>query len=168
MFKSLLLAVAVITAPLAVDAQEAILPETLDVFDGTQVALDDLKWVARPVVVFADSPLDPSFTEQLALLAARPDALAARDVVVIADTDPDERSELRTKLRPRGFALVVIDKDAQVMLRKPTPWDVREITRAIDKTPLRQQEIRDGTGGLLEVRALELARYAARIEQLGE
>ena len=34
-----------------------------------------------------------------------------------------------------------MDKDGQVKLRKPFPWDVREISRAIDKFPLRRQEI---------------------------
>ena len=39
--------------------------------------------------------------------------------------------------------LALIDKDGGVKLRKPFPWDVREITRSIDKMPLRQQELRD-------------------------
>ena len=36
--------------------------------------------------------------------------------------------------------------DGQVKLRKPLPWDVRELTRSIDKMPLRQQEIDEGRG----------------------
>ena len=64
-------------------------------------------------------------------------------MVVITDTDPDAKSALRTKLRPRGFMLVLIGKDGGVKLRKPAPWDVRELTRVIDKTPERQQEVRD-------------------------
>ncbi|WP_417262803.1 DUF4174 domain-containing protein [Celeribacter sp.] len=106
--------------------------------------LSDFKWAARVLVVFADSPLDPSFSDQIALLENRPDALLERDVVVLTDTDPDARSPIRTALRPRGFALVIVDKDGRVMLRKPAPWNVREITRAIDKTPLRQQELESG------------------------
>ena len=38
---------------------------------------------------------------------------------------------------------VLIGKDGTVYLRKPFPWSVREISRSIDKMPLRQQEIRD-------------------------
>jgi hypothetical protein len=41
---------------------------------------------------------------------------------------------------------VLIGKDGRVAQRKPSPWDVREIERAIDKMPLRQQEIRDANG----------------------
>tara|TARA_R110002096_G_scaffold222842_1_gene411718 strand:+ start:557 stop:760 length:204 start_codon:yes stop_codon:yes gene_type:complete len=62
---------------------------------------------------------------------------------VITDTNPDTPSALRTALRPRGFMLAIIAKDGRTALRKPAPWDVREITRSIDKMPLRQQEIRD-------------------------
>lgn len=106
-------------------------------------SLDPFLWTARPVVVFADTPNDPRFIKQIELLEARPDALLERDVVVIADTDPAARSDIRKQLRPRGFSLVVIDKDGKVITRKPAPWDVRELTRAIDKTPVRKQEIRD-------------------------
>jgi len=69
-----------------------------------------------------------------------------RDTVVIVDTDPKARSDVRLDLRPRGFALVLIGKDGQVKLRKPAPWDVREITHAIDKWPIRLKEIRDAQG----------------------
>lgn len=72
--------------------------------------------------------------------------LEERDVVVLTDTDPSARAPLRQKLRPRGFALVVIDKDGGVKLRKPTPWSVRELTRTIDKMPTREQEVRERRG----------------------
>ncbi|MCF6443913.1 DUF4174 domain-containing protein [Nereida sp. MMG025] len=111
-----------------------------------EVTLDDFKWIARPIVVFADTPNDPRFIQQMDLLNARLDDLAARDVVIMVDTDPDAQSLLRTKLRPRGFMLALIGKDGGVKLRKPFPWDVRELTRTIDKMPLRKQEIKDSLG----------------------
>ena len=112
-------------------------------FLGSEVALEDFIWLARPVVVFANTPADPAFQRQMQLLRERPEALAERDVVVITDTDPAARNPVRLALRPRGFMLVIIGKDGQVEIRKPAPWDVREISRTIDKMPLRQQEIRD-------------------------
>lgn len=107
-----------------------------------ETPLDAWLWIRRPVVVFADSPADPRFIEQMTLLGERLDALAERDVVVITDTDPAARSPVRQKLRPRGFSLVLIAKDGTIVARKPSPWSVREISRSIDKLPLRQQELK--------------------------
>lgn len=121
-------------------AQWLAAPETW--FTGAEVDLEAFKWVARPVVVFADTPADPAYQEQIELLDDRIEALVERDVVVITDTDPDARSDLRRKLRPRGFMLAIIGKDGGVKLRKPLPWNVREISRSIDKMPLRKQEVR--------------------------
>lgn len=115
----------------------------LEPVQASDADLDALKWVSRPVVVFADTEADPRFQEQLALLEARADELLARDVVLIVDTDPGAETAIRTKLRPRGFQLTLIGKDGGVKLRKPFPWNVREISRVIDKMPMRQQEIRD-------------------------
>lgn len=107
------------------------------------VDLSQLKWKKRPIVVFADTPDDPAFATQMQLLLEREQPLRERDVLVITDTDPEANSDLRRKLRPRGFMLAILSKEGQVILRKPFPWDVREITRSIDKMPLRQREIRE-------------------------
>lgn len=116
------------------------------VFDAADVTLDELKWVARPIVVFADSPNQPQFIEQMRLLQGDLAELGIRDVIIITDTDPAGASDARRILRPRGFSLVLVDKDGRVNFRKPDPWSVREITRQIDKMPLRIQEIRDRLG----------------------
>ncbi len=108
---------------------------------GMQLA--DFKWEFRVVVVFADSPFDPAYTEQMELLATRPDSLIDRDVVVITDTDPEAKSPIRMALRPRGFSMVIVDKQGKVALRKPAPWSIREISASIDKMPMRLQELRE-------------------------
>lgn len=118
-------------------------PVVLDVREAADTTLAEFIWLSRLIVVFADTNRDPAFQEQMELLRERPGELIARDVVVITDTDPANPTAIRLKLRPRGFGFVLIDKDGQVKLRKPAPWDVREISRSIDKTPLRKQEIRD-------------------------
>lgn len=116
------------------------------VFDAGEVTLNDLNWVARPLVVFADTPNDPRFKQQMDLLLAEVDLLAERDVIIITDTDRTEMSSVRTTLRPRGFMLALVGKDGRVALRKPAPWSVRELSRSIDKMPLRQQEISERRG----------------------
>ena len=118
-------------------------PVGIGPFDAAAVTLEEFQWVNRPIVVFADTPADPRYQQQIALLLDRLEELAERDVVIIVDTDPANASDIRTKLRPRGFQLTLIGKDGGVKLRKPLPWDVREISRVIDKMPMRQQEIRD-------------------------
>ncbi|MEL6840353.1 MAG: DUF4174 domain-containing protein [Pseudomonadota bacterium] len=113
------------------------------VFDAEEVTKAELQWLARPLVVFADTPNDPRFQQQMDRLASGLEDLAERDVIIITDTDPSAESEWRTELRPRGYMMSLIGKDGRVALRKPAPWSVRELSRSIDKMPLRQQEIAD-------------------------
>lgn len=113
----------------------------------TPADLSAYLWTKRPVVVFADSAADPRYIQQIDMLSRLPEDLDDRDVVVLTDTDPAARSPLRQKLRPRGFMLVLIGKDGVIYLRKPMPWDVREISRSIDKMPLRQEEMRERRRG---------------------
>ncbi|WP_164658008.1 DUF4174 domain-containing protein [Tropicibacter sp. Alg240-R139] len=108
--------------------------------------LSEFLWTKRPVVVFADTDADPRFQQQIDILMQGEAEMLERDVVVLTDTDPSALSALRTKLRPRGFQLVLIGKDGGVKLRKPFPWSVRELSRSIDKFPLREREIRERRG----------------------
>lgn len=141
MFRIILAVALSVTALLPARADDAPEPP-LPVIAASEADLDALVWVARPVIVFADTPNDPRFVEQMELLLSRPEGLVARDVVIITDTDPANPSAIRRQHRPRGFMLVLVAKDGSVNLRKPAPWDVRELTRAIDKMPFRQEELR--------------------------
>lgn len=133
-----------ISTPAVIAAEGA--PDAGLIRDGLTEDLATYQWVKRPLVVFSDTPADPRFLRQLALIEAEAQALIERDVVVLTDTDPEAQSALRTKLRPRGFILALIGKDGGIKLRKPFPWNVRELSRVIDKMPLRQQEIRERRG----------------------
>ncbi|MEM7642775.1 MAG: DUF4174 domain-containing protein [Pseudomonadota bacterium] len=148
----LTLATATFLAPMALAADTATVTPDISaveiwetdpttIFDASEIDLADFQWIARPIVVFANTPRDPSFAEQLEQLEAEFDQLIERDVVLVVDTDPDARSDIRQRLRPRGFMMVLIGKDGQIELRKPFPWTVRELNRSIDKMPLRQREI---------------------------
>ena len=134
--KMLYMLVLAVFLPLQVLADDILAPQA-----AADVVFADQLYRTRPIVVFADSPDDPSYVRQMDLLAKAYPALAARDVIVIIDTDPAAKSEWRQKLRPRGFSMVVLDKDLKPVIRKPIPWDVREITHAIDKLPSRRQEL---------------------------
>ncbi|MGL4322028.1 MAG: DUF4174 domain-containing protein [Paracoccaceae bacterium] len=137
--KTLIRALLFITLPLSAMAEPVATPE--GPIDASEVVLADLLYLNRAVIVFADSPNDPNFIRQMELLARDPAALAERDALLIVDTDPAARTEVRLKFRPRGFSLVLMEKDGAAAIRKPLPWELREITNAIDKFPLRRQEV---------------------------
>lgn len=142
---SLVLAVFIASSATAQDGDTG--PASTAILSADTVNLNDFLWLKRPLVIFADTPADPLYIEQMGYITERLDVLTALDVVVITDTDPDARSELRKTLRPRGFGLVLIGKDGVIYLRKPAPWHVREIIRTIDKLPMRQQELRERPRG---------------------
>lgn len=144
--KRILISALVASLASAVSADTVLEAWTADrtqIFDAADITPADFIWQARPLVVFAQSPLDPMFIEQLDLLSDGIQEMAERDVIVIVDTDPANPSALRTALRPRAFMLTLVGKDGRTALRKPAPWDIRELSRAIDKIPMRQQEIID-------------------------
>lgn len=116
---------------------------SLTILPASQAELADFLWLNRVLVVFADTERDPAFRQQMDMLQTRPSDLIERDVIVLTDTNPAEASAIREELRPRGFGLVLIDKDGKVKLRKPSPWSAREITHSIDKMPSRIEELRD-------------------------
>ncbi|WP_234450859.1 MULTISPECIES: DUF4174 domain-containing protein [unclassified Paracoccus (in: a-proteobacteria)] len=118
----------------------------MDIRSANDVTPEALLFERRPVLVFADTPEDTAFATQMELLARDPAALERRSVTVITDTDPAANSVWRQRLRPRGFSLMVLDSDGTVIDRKPSPWDTREIGRAIDKTPVRRSETRASGG----------------------
>ncbi|MGB7316455.1 MAG: DUF4174 domain-containing protein [Planktotalea sp.] len=144
-FLSLVIAL-LFTAPMSF-AEETVTSETDAAWSEISTLesenLNDFLWQARPVVVFADSEADPRFEQQMALLKEGALALQERDVVILVDTNPANSSALRKALRPRGFMLALIGKDGGVKLRKASPWNARELSRVIDKFPMRQREVRE-------------------------
>ncbi|MFT3972615.1 MAG: DUF4174 domain-containing protein [Amaricoccus sp.] len=108
--------------------------------DTPQPTLDELRGQSRVAVVFANSPDDPKFIQQMAWLDAEPDALEERNVVVLTDTDPKANGPLRQRLRPVGFGVVLIDIDGTIATRRPLPATVREVVNFIDRMPSRRQE----------------------------
>ena len=137
--KSLIAAICIAALPNVGGADSL---ETIFVDVTEETTIDGYLWVKRPVIVFADTDLDVNFQTQMKSLRQGAEELAARDVVVLVDANPTERTALRKKFRPRGFAVLLMGKDGQIKLRKPFPWDARELSRSIDKMPMRQQEMR--------------------------
>ena len=129
---------------LAMTAATGFAEEQADIFKPVtpQMELNEFAWKNRLVVVFANSQEDVRFQTQIEFLKTDLAALAEREIIVLTDPDPANDSLLRKKFRPRSFTLLIIGKDGQVKLRKPFPWDIRALSRAIDKMPMRRQEIK--------------------------
>jgi hypothetical protein len=110
-----------------------------------QDALDAYLWNGRPLIIFADSDKDTRFTEQIAALNNEADALEERGVIVITDVATGgsraDRSELRKRFRPHGFTVILVAMDGEVALRRPMVVTADDITRLIDRTPMRQREL---------------------------
>lgn len=115
-------------------------------FAAAQIDLQAQLYTTRPVVIFADSETNPNFIRQMQLIEREIADLAERDVIVVFDTDPEAKSEWRQRLRPRGFSLVILDKDLRPVTRNPMPTSVRDISRSIDALPSRRQEILERFG----------------------
>jgi hypothetical protein len=139
LFRSL--AFAAVLLPCTALAEDPATPAVGPVDAVEVTSLDQFLWERRPVVVFADTPNDPNFRRQMLNIAADLASLDERDVVVITDTDPAAMSAVRQRLRPRGFSLVLMDKDGEVKRRAPAAWSMREIMHAIDRFPLRREEM---------------------------
>lgn len=127
-------------APLSARAEEAPVYGPVPAIDVVEA---DLLFLRRPVIIFADSPNDPAFIRQLEILPRYYDEMERRDVILIVDTDPANPSALRKRLRPRGFSLVLMDKDWNTSIRKPLPWDGREILNSIDKMPSARSDAKE-------------------------
>ena len=140
LLKSVVVALAGIF-PVAALAQDAPDPVAYAPVPASGVVIADELYLHRIVVVFADSAQDPAFVRQMEILTPNLTDLQQRDVLLVTDTDPKSQSELRATLHPRGFSIVIMDKDGTVAIRKPLPWDVREISRSIDKFPSRIAEV---------------------------
>jgi hypothetical protein len=140
MLRAGILLIVLLSAPAAAQEEVPALATETAAPTETQPTLDELLWVARPLVVFADTPEDPRFVQQMRMLEADPEALVQRNVVVLTDATPAANGPLRQRLRPRDFGVVLIDIDGTVAQRRPVPTSVREIIHLIDRMPSRREE----------------------------
>ncbi len=104
--------------------------------------LDDLRWKARPLVLFAPQAQDPRLTDQMARLRGTGADLKARDMVVLTIVAADDPLRARLKAPKEGFLMVLVGKDGHVAERWTTPQDPGTIFALIDRMPMRRDEMR--------------------------
>ena len=120
--------------------------------------LDPYRWQNRVLLVFAPSDNDGRLSATRKLAREHSRGFEDRHLITVVALTEGEAPEgqplgriqtdsLREQygIGPSDFAVFLIGKDGGVKLRNPFPWDVRALSRQIDKMPLRQQEIRSSS-----------------------
>lgn len=108
----------------------------------------------RPLLLFAPTPDDPGLRAQLTRLHDDAAGLAERDVLLIAlpynnpsSTDTTltpadaEAARRRFGIAPTEFIVLLIGKDGGEKLRAHKPISFSKLREAIDRMPMRQQEL---------------------------
>lgn len=117
--------------------------------------LKQYQWKNRLLLVFAPSPEDAHYQEQLELLS-NDDELAERDLIVfhIFDGDSGFAGEVRLseedvvqlqekfKVETRAFTIILMGKDGTEKQRWTQPIKSQDLFALIDDMPMRQQEMR--------------------------
>ena len=125
---------------------------------GSAGALEQHTWRERVLVVFS-ARADATLAEQRKLTTAAEEALAERDmsvVAVVGDTVEHwfgqdrggDASDIRTRFKigpEQAFSVLLIGKDGEVKWRTEKPSDLEEAIALVDTMPMRQRE--KGEGG---------------------
>ncbi|MDF2233277.1 DUF4174 domain-containing protein [Albimonas sp. CAU 1670] len=128
-------------AVLALSAAASAQPQGVSPLPPQTQDLSAWSWQARPLLIFADSAQDHAYRAQIEALQGVESELEARDVVLLADVDPDGDGALRRKLGVEGFAAILVGKDGGVKLREPHPVAPAELFALIDAMPMRRREM---------------------------
>lgn len=119
------------------------------------LALADLRWVHRPLLLFAPAPSDRELAAQRAALRGLDAELNDREMVLIVvegaqgaldgrPLSPAAVQRLRARFRPQAGRLtaILVGKDGGEKLRRVGGVSPDEVFRVIDAMPMRQSEMR--------------------------
>ena len=100
----------------------------------------------RVLLIFAPNARDPRWQRQAALFRRSGAQFTDRDLVRvdIFASGPKADLALRTKYHvlPGQFRVLLIGKDGHVAFGGPTPISLQTLTSAIDRMPMRREEMR--------------------------
>jgi hypothetical protein len=103
--------------------------------------LNPYKWHYRPLVIFAPSETDADYVQQMSILEKSKAELAERDIMVLSDTSPTSKGQLRSQLNPQGFEVVLVGKDGGMKLRQQTPLSLETLLSTVDSMPMRKAHL---------------------------
>ena len=99
----------------------------------------------RLLLIFAPSASDPRWRRQNALLADSRAQFTDRDLLRFDFLEHGRRGEearARYGVKPGQFRVLLIGKDGHVASGGPTPISLADLSRQIDRMPMRQAEMR--------------------------
>jgi Domain of unknown function (DUF4174) len=103
--------------------------------------LADYRWKNRVLVILAPSDNDPQLKEQRASAAASAAGFSERDLIVISEIGVEGPVHRKFGIRPSDFQVLLIGKDGRSTLHWPRPVSSEVIFSAIDRMPMRRDEI---------------------------
>ncbi|AJE46416.1 DUF4174 domain-containing protein [Celeribacter indicus] len=118
-----------------------------DVFrmlDPQEGDLSEYRDANRLVLLFGESHDEVTYKSARMQLEEAEEALKARDVLVLMDSNPSARGKVREELGIDGFGMVLVGRDGSVKIDSGTIISNSDLFAAIDATPARQQETKEG------------------------
>ena len=117
--------------------------------------LSPYRWQNRLLLLFAPSPEDRAYGEQMRLLENETAALEDRDLLVfhlfgdsggLEDTSPEVAANLRERydVAEDAFTVILVGKDGGEKERYRAPVAPETFYSAIDAMPMRRREMRGG------------------------
>jgi len=120
-----------------------------------QVDLKRYRWEKRLILLFAPSPENQAYREQVTVLEGSSGGLLERDLLIahlfetgssqLAEEvlSEDEAAALRSEYEVDGeFTFILIGKDGTVKRRSQEVVQVDDLFTQIDRMPMRQREMR--------------------------
>jgi hypothetical protein len=99
------------------------------------------KWKNRVLVILAPSESDPQVKEQRASAAASTAGFSERDLIVVTEIGVEGSIHRKFGIRESDFRVLLIGKDGHCTLQWPKPVSSEVIFSAIDKMPMRRDEM---------------------------
>jgi len=125
--------------------------------DAARYEIEQRRWEARPLLVFAPDPADPRWEQQTGALDDTKAGLAERDmddVRIAGDSGTangdemvaDDVAALRARydVETDDFAVILVGKDGGEKLRVTETIAIDEIFATIDAMPMRRREMQTG------------------------
>jgi len=126
--------------------------------EGRDVSLDQFRWNNRILVLFANDSTQEAYQDQMDLLKSHNDGVLERDLVIFSIFDNQcsllgdqiisdaSAREIRQRLSPASsYSIYLIGKDGGVKLKREQVLEIEELFSVIDRMPMRQREMRDGS-----------------------